>query len=424
MNYYRKPIDKVTNDVKLKIQLGALTLKLSENNKKIDDLIGVDKNIKKNVSSNTSKIDTNTSNIDDIKDDLSNIDFNSGNKFSIENFFIYNIEIENNYILNKDKTSFSIFKYTLEDDFKKDSILEIDCRLLYRYHNYNHIGLLQQISKLYDNADTMFYEYKSLKSNAGDNKANDLIQNDVFYVKLNDDYKFIKIELILSLINNVSNTTIVDCKLYNSYKSNFLSVKYYKKINLTSVNNNLGDLENTILLNKNNISTNLIKINSNEDDILSNSSEIDYIKNNNSKSYLKNVDNIIFYNEKTQIDFRKDIFYEKIFDINAGINDFIEINFKIELEYRDIDDRHYVKSIYEIFDENNNRLYIKSINNNEYNYFSNKLIIDENIFYNFTKNVKKIKFVIKFQKLSSSRVIYVYYMKNENNRFILKHFST
>ena len=28
MNYYRKPIDKVANDVKLKIQLGALTLKL------------------------------------------------------------------------------------------------------------------------------------------------------------------------------------------------------------------------------------------------------------------------------------------------------------------------------------------------------------------------------------------------------------
>ena len=127
--------------------------------------------------------------------------------------------------------------------------------------------------------------------------------------------------------------------------------------------------------------------------------------------------------KKTQINFKKDVFYEKIFDINAGMNDFIEINFKIELEYRDIDDRHYIKSIYEIFDENNNSLYIKSINNNEYNYFSNKLIIDENIFYNFTKDIKKIKFVIKFQKLLSSRVIYLYYIKNENYRFILKHYS-
>ena len=49
MNYYRKPINKVANDVKFKIQLGALTLKISENNNKIDDLLEVDKNIKNDV---------------------------------------------------------------------------------------------------------------------------------------------------------------------------------------------------------------------------------------------------------------------------------------------------------------------------------------------------------------------------------------
>ena len=260
---------------------------ISTNKNNISSNSGLISTNKNNISSNLGKINTNKNNIDKINENLSNIDFNSGNKYSIENFFIYNIEIENNYILNKDETSFSIFKYVLEDDFKKDSILEIDCRLLYRYHNYNHIGLLQQIFKLYDNTNTMFYEYKSLKTNAGDNKSNDLIQNDIFYVKLNDDYKFIKIELNLSLINNVSNTTIVDCKLYNSYKSNFLSIKYYKKINLISVNNNLGDVENSILSNKNNISTNLIKINSNEDNILYNLSEIDYLKKNKFTQYLK-----------------------------------------------------------------------------------------------------------------------------------------
>ena len=99
------------------------------------------------------------------------------------------------------------------------------------------------------------------------------------------------------------------------------------------------------------------------------------------------------------------------------------MNFKIALEYRDTDDRHYVKSIYEILDENNNSLYIKSVNNNEYNYFSNKLIIDEYIFYNFNKNVKKIKFVIKFQKLSASRVIYLYYIKNKNYRLTIKNYG-
>ena len=57
MNYYRKPIDKVANDVKLKMQLGALTLKISENNNKIDSLLTVDKNIIKDASSNLEKID-------------------------------------------------------------------------------------------------------------------------------------------------------------------------------------------------------------------------------------------------------------------------------------------------------------------------------------------------------------------------------
>ena len=57
MNYYRKPLNKLVDDVKLKMQSGALILKISENNNKIDDLIGVDKNIKKYFSSNTSKID-------------------------------------------------------------------------------------------------------------------------------------------------------------------------------------------------------------------------------------------------------------------------------------------------------------------------------------------------------------------------------
>ena len=402
-----------------KIELvGNNTIQINyiENNYKLD----MNKNY---ISSNKGLIETNTSSIDEIKSNLSNIDFNSGNKYSIENFFIYNIEIENNYILNKDKKSFSIFKYTLEDDFKKDSILEIDCRLLYRYNNYNHIGLLHHIFKLYDDNDNMFYEYKSLKTNAGDNLRNDTKQNDVFYMKLNADYEIIKIELILSLIDNVNETTVVNCKLYNTYKSNFLNIKYYKKINLISVNNNLGDIENSVLSNKNNISTNLIKINSNEDDILSNLNEINYLKNNKSTQYLKNVYNNLIYDSKKQISFKDEIFYEKVFDIDASINDFVEMNFKISLEYEDISERAYVKTIYQLLDENDNSLYIKSVENNEYSYYSNKIFIDENIFYNFNKHIKKIKFVIKFQKLLSSRVIYLYYIKNDNYRFILKHYS-
>ena len=52
----------------------------------------------------------------------------------------------------------------------------------------------------------------------------------------------------------------------------------------------------------------------NKEDITSNLSEINYLKNNN--SYLKSVYNILFYNKKTQIDFRG-IFFQKVFGVNA-----------------------------------------------------------------------------------------------------------
>ena len=66
------------------------------------------------------------------------------------------------------------------------------------------------------------------------------------------------------------------------------------------------------------------------------------------------------------------------------------MDFKISLEYESISQRNYVSSIYEILDENDNSLYIKSASNNEYSYFSNRLIIIMKIFfYNFTKNIKK-----------------------------------
>ena len=151
-------------------------------------------------------------------------------------------------------------------------------------------------------------------------------------------------------------------------------------------------------------------------------SEINNIKNNNSKSYLKNIYNIIFYDKKTQNDF-KNLFFEKVFDIDSNKNDFLEMSFKISLQYESISERSYVKTIYQIFDENNNSLYIKSIDNNDYPYYSNKIFVDENIFYNFTKDVKKIKFVIKFQILLS-RVIKIWYIKNDNYRLILKHYSS
>ena len=180
---------------------------------------------KKNIDFKTGIIDNQITAINSTLNDLKTKNNNS--KYSIENFFIYNIEIENSYTFDSDNPKFSIFNYDLADDFRKDSILEVNTRLLCDYTGYNNIGKLIHDYKLYDSENVLFHEYKSLKTNAGDNLKDDLHQGDVFYVKLNKDYVKIKIELILAMKEGVTGS--VTCKLYNTFNSNFLCIKYIKK---------------------------------------------------------------------------------------------------------------------------------------------------------------------------------------------------
>ena len=242
------------------MQIGALTVKITENINKINDLLEVDKNIKKDIADNSNSIEnmnkdiTNNfngisineknvkfktdiinSDVDEIKFNLTNIendlsDFKVNENvanYSIQNFFIYDIEAENDYTLNKDNPKFNIFTYNLEDNFKTNSILEVNCKLLYDYTTYNNIESLMHIFRLCDKDNVLIHEYKNLKCNAGDNLKDDLNHIDLFYVKLNNDFNIIKIELILSILDDVTKT--ISCKLYNSLSSNFLCIKYIKK---------------------------------------------------------------------------------------------------------------------------------------------------------------------------------------------------
>ena len=134
--YYINPIKNTVNDVKLKMQIAALTLKLSENNNnKIDDLLNVDKNIKKDVADNLNLVNSNKENIsksdneiykkgllitsnnisiyghekrlDVIEEDIEKIDLNTDLKNDIEN---NSHNITKNYIIsqiNKKKSEFN-----------------------------------------------------------------------------------------------------------------------------------------------------------------------------------------------------------------------------------------------------------------------------------------------------------------------------
>ena len=270
--YYRRIIQNIDN-VRMKFDISALLVKSKEHDSKIDtNKENIAENLslinskfetnKNNISENLTLINSNENRLDNIENDIEdintkvtnnynitqinkkNIDFKTGvidnqitainstlnnlkTKYSIENFFIYNIEIENTYSLNSDNPKFSIFNYDLVDDFRKDSILEISTRLLYDYTGYNNIGKLIHNYKLYDSKNVLIHEYKSLKTNAGDNLKDDLHQGDVFYVKLDKDYIKIKIELILAMKEGATGS--VSCKLYSTFNSNFLCIKYIKK---------------------------------------------------------------------------------------------------------------------------------------------------------------------------------------------------
>ena len=295
--------------------------------------------------------------------------------YSIQNLFLFDINIEQNYTLNKDNPEFNIFSYNLEDDFKSNVILEFNCKILYNYNSYNSIGHLTHIYKLYDENNKLIYEYQCLKSNAGDNLSAYLNQNDLFYAKLNNNYTIIKIKLFLSIIDKNKKVT---CKLLNTFKSNFLVVKHYKKINTLSVNNNLTNL--------------------------------------------KNVYNIKYYDYKKEIKFNES-FFNKKFNLNLKKNDFIDVDIKMKLEYEDIDDSKIINTSIILYNDMDEEIFILNFNNKDSISYSNFVLLNENILYNFIEDTEFFKIIIKFEFLQVKSIKKVHYIPSNNDRLYLKHYT-
>ena len=68
MNYYRKTVNNTT--VKFKMRIGALTLKITENINKINDLLKVDEDIKQGIEENLDLINSNKENISKNDDEI------------------------------------------------------------------------------------------------------------------------------------------------------------------------------------------------------------------------------------------------------------------------------------------------------------------------------------------------------------------
>ena len=151
MNYYRKPIEKTINDVKLKMQIGALAVKITENINKINDLLEVDKNIKKDVGDNSNSI-KNMKNETDLK--LSDkVDQKYINDTLYDKKYIDNLLSDNYY----DKTNINLKFGDLYNktyiDYKLDNIYDKNNINLKFNDLYNKNYLDNKFDNIYDKTE-------------------------------------------------------------------------------------------------------------------------------------------------------------------------------------------------------------------------------------------------------------------------------
>ena len=243
--YYRE-INSYKDIVKFKLQLGAILLKWNEHDLNIKNN---DKDIKSNydicVNNSNSLRDVNrkiyaannnieniNNNIININSDIENIEKSNKNiikhNYAIDDIWFFNIDIINTYTIESSKVT--LFEYIIEGKFITNSVLEISCNILYKYANYNDVGLLKHIYSLLDANDNVIHVHNIIHTNSGDNLKNDLTMNDDFSILFRNSHTSkLKIKLQLGKVDISKNKAVV-LRIMNPYNNNILRVKHIKYI--------------------------------------------------------------------------------------------------------------------------------------------------------------------------------------------------
>ena len=241
MDYYRKNIDNTANDLKLKMQMAAFTLKLSENNDKIDDLLEVDKNIKKDISDNSNSI-KNFYTKQDVNNIISQYYLKKYlyDKTYIDTNFLVKSEIDkkDNEILNKVNDYIQEIKnnYHLKNNvYDKNYINNLTNNL------YNRTYLDNKFDDIYDKTEvnnqnlTRFVDetYKNDKEILeGDIKENkDTLNNfiiNTFSIFTNN----------ITNLNNTQNSRLTDLEDFKLTETQSNKLKELENIDFANINSN------------------------------------------------------------------------------------------------------------------------------------------------------------------------------------------
>ena len=243
------------------MQIGALTLKLSKNSDKIDDLLKVDKDIKNYVVNNSDNITKNynvsqinksktnsnlelinnhTNNAKSINSTLSNIqdDIDSiytpvvSSKYTINNIYLFNLNKEVNFNFLSNATEKIVYETIINDNFMKDSYLEIYSSIVYLYNELKNLyHLLKQTINLINKDGDIIYAFYFFPQSKGLIARNISILKGLYYYKIEEDINYLKIQVLLQR-NESRDTVEFEFKMSNLFQKNFVCIKYLKYNNI------------------------------------------------------------------------------------------------------------------------------------------------------------------------------------------------
>ena len=223
----------------------------------------------------------------------------------------------------------------------------------------------------------------------------------VFIVPINENMSKIKIDFFIAPKETQQNRSAKF--IIQDINSNKIYVKYFQKTDEMSIKDIQDSLDSV-----KKISNDIKQINTNKEKI----------NNISTKLYLKNLYNDIYHDNDISIEH---IFFDKTYTIDAKKNDFIEVYFKLLIKYEDTTNSKHITTNFILYD-GNVELISYSYDNNDYiNNSNTDILLNNTFYYNFDKDINKLKIAITFTKRRS--YVKISYSYINNNRLILKHYG-
>ena len=374
MNYYRKNVNDIANDVKLKIQIDALTLELSENNE--------------NISSNLTKIGNNGTNI---SSNLTKINAIEENNFKISNEVFNNKYDIVNQSFNFDKNthSYQLSEKVIENNMTTGE-LTINTIINYEYDNLkNYLNRLTYLYQFRDNKDDLFYTITLDNHDFSASNFDENILNVSDNFCLNIDNKD-KIKIVLSLIKiNQWEDGSINLEMINN---NSINIIYKEKIPITSKFDKI-DTELSQIKRKTDSSYKLIQNNFTSILPLKSNYVIDNI-------WLFNLDFIKDINFKSNI--KKILVYENNINYHFKIGSFVELNESLVYQYEDLKSYYFLlKETYIILDQNNVIIDEFSFNiKSKGMIFRNLFIYNNQYYFKIISNITNLKIRLYLERIN------------------------